>query len=77
MTAVDGLFLVASLLISYGAIIGKVSPLQLVFMTFFEAIFYSLNKAVLLLGVVDLVDAGGTLHICWMLNINVKIRRYN
>jgi hypothetical protein len=56
MTCVDGLFLVAAILISYGGVIGKVSPLQLVVMTFIEAIFYSLNKAVLLLGVVNLVD---------------------
>lgn len=56
MTCVDGLFLVAAVLISYGGVIGKVSPLQLIVMTFIEAIFYSLNKAVLLLGVVNLVD---------------------
>ena len=59
----DALFLVAAVLISYGAIIGKVNPLQLVIMTLFEAIFYSINKACLLLGVVSLVDAGGTINI--------------
>lgn len=53
---IESLFLVASILISYGAVIGKVSPLQLVVMTFFEVIFYSINKSVLVWGVVDLVD---------------------
>jgi hypothetical protein len=53
---IESLFLVAALLISYGAVIGKVSPLQLIIMTFFEVIFYSINKSVLVWGVVDLVD---------------------
>jgi ammonium transporter Rh len=60
---VDSLFLVAAILISYGGIIGKVSPLQLVFMAVVETIFYSINKQCLLLGVVDFVDAGGTINI--------------
>lgn len=53
---IESLFLVAAILISYGAVIGKVSPLQLVIMTFFEVIFYSINKSVLVWGLVDLVD---------------------
>lgn len=52
----DALFLVAAILISFGGIIGKVSPLQLVFMTIFETIFYSINKRCLLMGVVEFVD---------------------
>jgi ammonium transporter Rh len=53
---IESLFLVAAILISYGAVIGKVSPLQLIIMTFFEVIFYSINKSVLVWGLVDLVD---------------------
>jgi ammonium transporter Rh len=60
-TCMEGMFLVASILISYGAIIGKVSPLQLVVMTLIEAVFYSLNKVILLLGVVNLVDGECTM----------------
>lgn len=60
---IDGMFQVAAILISYGAIIGKVNPLQLVVLTFLECIFYSINKSLLLFGVVDLVDAGGTINI--------------
>lgn len=60
---IESLFLVAALLISYGAVIGKVSPLQLIIMTFFEVIFYSINKSVLVWGLVDLVD-GNTSNFC-------------
>jgi len=59
----NSLFLVAAILISYGGVIGKTSPLQLIFMTFFETIFYSINKQCLLLGVVEFADAGGTINI--------------
>jgi ammonium transporter Rh len=59
----EALFLSAAVLISYGAIIGKVNPLQLVMMTLLETIFYSINKACLLFGVVSMVDAGGTINI--------------
>jgi ammonium transporter Rh len=58
---IESLFLVAAILISYGAVIGKVSPLQLIIMTFFEVIFYSINKSVLVWGLVDLVDGTLTL----------------
>jgi ammonium transporter Rh len=60
---IDSLFLVAAILISYGGIIGKVNPLQLIIMTFVEAIFYSINKMLLVFGVVTLMDAGGTVNI--------------
>jgi ammonium transporter Rh len=59
----ESLFLAASVLISYGAVIGKTSPFQLVVMTFFETIFYSINKVMLCMGVVKFVDAGGTINI--------------
>lgn len=56
-----GLILVTSLLISYGAIIGKVNPLQLVILTILEALFYSINKSILL-GTIDLLDPGGSIQ---------------
>lgn len=59
----DSLFLVAAILISYGSVIGRLSPLQLIVMTLLETICYSINKVLLLFGAVDLVDAGGTISI--------------
>lgn len=56
-----GLILVTSLLISFGAIIGKVNPLQLVIMTIFECVFYSINKAILI-ETIALVDPGGSIQ---------------
>lgn len=40
----DSLFLAAAILISFGGVIGKVSPLQIIVMTLVETIFYSINK---------------------------------
>lgn len=59
----ESLFLAAATLISYGGIIGKTSPLQLIVLAVVEAIFYSFNKVFFCFGVVDLVDAGGTVNI--------------
>jgi hypothetical protein len=56
LTLVTGLDLVAALLISFGGIIGKVSPLQLVIMTMFECVFYAINKGVFLAGYLDFID---------------------
>ena len=36
--------------------IGKVSPLQLIIITFLEAIFYSINKSVFCVGVINFFD---------------------
>jgi ammonium transporter Rh len=60
----DSLHLCAAVLISFGAVIGKVGSLQLVFLTIFEGFFYALNKKMLMFdAVLDLVDAGGTISI--------------
>merc|ERR1719240_61669 len=58
-------FAVAAVLISFGAVIGKMSPLQLLILTLIEPIFYCLNKVYLLKGehFVDFVDCGGTIII--------------
>jgi hypothetical protein len=52
-TALD---LVAALLISFGGLIGKVSPLQLVIMTILETVFYSINKCIFLVGALQFID---------------------
>ena len=67
LTIMDSLFLVAAVLISFGAVIGKSSPLQLCVMMFFETILYSVNKSLLLLGVVKFVD--GTMRLLTFLFI--------
>ena len=62
-TVLESLFVCATVLISYGGVIGKTSPLQLIVMTFIESFFYAVNKVMLCLGVVEFVDAGGTINI--------------
>jgi ammonium transporter Rh len=75
---IGGLFCAAAVLISYGAVLGRVTLFQLGIMTFFEVFFYSLNEAI---GVVkyQAVDMGGSMFIhafgayfglavSWMLN---------
>jgi ammonium transporter Rh len=55
-------FAAAAVLISFGGLLGKVSPVQLVVMVFFELIFYSLNEAI---GVIEYqaIDMGGSIFI--------------
>lgn len=56
-------FCAGSVLITYGAILGKVSPFQLMVITIIEPIFFALNEAICLhLGVADI---GGT-HVIHM-----------
>lgn len=63
-TFMDSLHLCAAVLISFGAVIGKVGSLQLVALTVIEGFFYALNKKLLMFeAVLDLVDAGGTISI--------------
>lgn len=54
------LYAISAVLISFGAVIGKVSPLQLLAMTIIELVFHSLNYRVLMIGVLGVVDMGGT-----------------
>lgn len=60
---INGLFAAAALLISFGAVIGKVSPMQLIIMAVIEILFYTFNKVVLLENYVGLADDGGTIII--------------
>ena len=60
----DSLHQIATILISYGAVIGKVGSLQIIALTLLEGFFYALNKKMLLFdAVLDLLDAGGTISI--------------
>ena len=58
----NGDFAAGAFLISFGALIGRITPSQLVVMAFFEMIMYGLNSAVVLY--VGLTDIGGsyTIH---------------
>jgi ammonium transporter Rh len=62
-TFVDGEFAAATLLISYGAVIGRASPLQLVVMALCQSLAYAFNKVVLVLGLVGAEDVGGSMTI--------------
>ena len=71
----DGLFCSATVLISYGAIIGKTTPTQLLLMMFIEPMFFWVNVYVILMQL-EVYDIGGgyTIHtfgaiyglsLCW------------
>ena len=62
-TLVDGEFAAATLLITFGAIIGRASPLQLIIVAVFQSFFYALNKVVIVLGAIKAEDVGGTITI--------------
>ncbi|XP_059500071.1 ammonium transporter Rh type B-like [Stegostoma tigrinum] len=55
-------FCTGSVLISFGALLGKTSPAQLLVMTMFESALFSVNEYVLL-SVLQIKDAGGSMTI--------------
>lgn len=61
-TLINGDFAAAAVLISFGAVLGKVTPTQLLWMTFFELVFYATNECVLIEGL-EVIDAGGSMVI--------------
>jgi ammonium transporter Rh len=66
MAMLNGNFAVATFLISFGGIIGVVSPCQLTIMVVLESIFYSMNKQLILMpphAALPIVDCGGTIII--------------
>jgi len=63
MTFIDAEFFAAALLISYGAVIGRATPVRLVGIMLSECFFYSINKVVVVLGELHAEDVGGTLTI--------------
>ncbi|RYG65636.1 hypothetical protein EON64_11495, partial [archaeon] len=56
----NALFGVSAVLISFGAIIGKAKPTQLIVMAILELIFHAFNYEVILTGGVKVTDIGGT-----------------
>jgi len=56
----DALYAISAVLISFGALIGKINPLQLLVMTIIELALHSINYKVLMIGVLNVCDVGGT-----------------
>jgi len=62
-TLIDGEFAAATMLISYGAVIGRATPVQLVLMTLLQSVVYAFNKVIVVLGLVGAEDVGGSITI--------------
>lgn len=60
---INSLYAVAAVLISFGAVIGKTTPSQVLIMTILELLFYSFNNRVFQVGILNLADCGGTIVI--------------
>ncbi len=56
-------FSAAALLISFGALIGRATPLQMCIVSIVEAIFYTMNKVIIVFGAINAEDVGGTITI--------------
>eukprot|EP00931_Biecheleriopsis_adriatica_P105132 TRINITY_DN79709_c0_g1_i1.p1 TRINITY_DN79709_c0_g1~~TRINITY_DN79709_c0_g1_i1.p1 ORF type:complete len:611 (-),score=127.61 TRINITY_DN79709_c0_g1_i1:16-1638(-) len=63
MDLLNGNFAIAAVLISYGGIIGKASPMQLLVLTVVELVCYCANKVFFLTNLLNLADCGGTIII--------------
>lgn len=61
MSLVTADFCAASVMITYGGLLGKVTPLQLAFIAFFEVICFTINEQ--FLKVLAVADIGGTMTI--------------
>jgi ammonium transporter Rh len=57
-TLLNALYAISAVLISFGALIGKISPLQLLTMTIIELLLHSVNFQILMLGVLKLTGEG-------------------
>ena len=60
---IDAEFSAATLLISFGALIGRATPLQMCALSLFQSVFYAANKVVLVFGLFGAEDVGGTMTI--------------
>eukprot|EP00440_Ansanella_granifera_P043749 gb/GFBE01047409.1/.p1 GENE.gb/GFBE01047409.1/~~gb/GFBE01047409.1/.p1 ORF type:complete len:433 (+),score=110.12 gb/GFBE01047409.1/:1-1299(+) len=63
MDILNGNFAVAAVLISFGGLIGKVSPSQLLVLTLVELFCYCANKVFFLTNMLAIADCGGTIII--------------
>ncbi|RLN66270.1 hypothetical protein BBJ28_00023847 [Nothophytophthora sp. Chile5] len=61
-TLINADFAAGAVLISFGAVLGKITPTQLLWMTFFELIFYAINECILVESL-HVIDAGGSMVI--------------
>lgn len=57
---INGEFAAATALISFGAVLGRATPVQLLLMVVLQAFFYAINKVILVLGALGAEDVGGT-----------------
>ena len=60
---INSLYAVAAVLISFGGVIGKTTPTQLLIMVLVELVFYSINNRIFATGFFDIADCGGTIVI--------------
>jgi len=60
---IDAEFSAATLLITFGALIGRATPLQMSILAIAEAVFYALNKVFIVFGILGAEDVGGTITI--------------
>ena len=56
---IDSEFSAATLLISFGAVIGRTSPEQLMIMALCQSVCYVFNKVILIFGILNVEDVGG------------------
>eukprot|EP00946_MAST-07B_sp_MAST-7B-sp1_P005013 g5013.t1 len=59
---ITGDFAAGAVLISFGAVLGKTSPLQMLLVVFFELIFYAVNESIGA-GILSAVDMGGSIFV--------------
>lgn len=60
---IDAEFSAATLLISFGALIGRATPIQMCILAIAESVFYALNKVFIVFGYFQAEDVGGTMTI--------------
>lgn len=56
----NALYGISAVLITFGGLIGKISPIQLVVLTVVELTLHALNYKVFMTGILNVADAGGT-----------------
>jgi ammonium transporter Rh len=62
-TLIDTEFAAATLMITFGALIGRASPLQMMIICCSQSFFYAFNKVILVLGFIQAEDVGGSMTI--------------